>query len=546
VKTSERRLLFGALAVIDGYVLFRDADATPYDDAYFFKRFARHFLEHGTFSWNVSEGPVHGLTSQLYQIVATGLTALAPNHTVIAGKIFLALGLLAGAWTFARLALRTTARADLVVPLTLLVFGCPLLLFTMHTGMETALVPLVLVLCFGAVLDSPTRDRTAYTAAGLTVVAYLCRPDIAAMPLLTFLVAHSSHRRHVLLYVGSFAALLGTLLLSFRLYYGTALPLPFYVKTFGLAPYDQAFRALAVRDKLVHLATFSAFAAPLLSFARPRRDARIIGLLLASAAFVGYHALATEEIMGYRARFYAPALVPLGLAAVLGAPRSLGAPRARFTVGLFVWALSVLTLYHFGFVSSAASTWLERIPGSAYLAYGALVGWLAYSGGGESSQRALLGPLALAVLGTFAALPPRRSAILDDTSFLRKSSYEVTTTRGLFDLERCLPKLRTLYHSEIGIPGLVFEDAKIVDLAGLMSRRIAFEHPRFDDYCLRERPEAVFLPHRSYAVKNREILASRCLEGYTEVVRQSSSPLYIRSDLSADFKSCALEIGAWQ
>ncbi|HEX6766302.1 MAG TPA: hypothetical protein VF103_12510, partial [Polyangiaceae bacterium] len=300
MKTRERWLLLGALAVNDAYVLFRDADATPYDDAYFFKRFARHFLEHGTFSWNVSEGPVQGLTSELLQIVATGLTALAPNHTVVATKLLLALGLLAGAWAFARLALRATARADLVIPLTLLVFGCPLLLFTMHTGMETALVPLVLVLCFRAVLEPKARDRDAFVAAGLTALAYLCRPDVASMPLLAFVVAHSRHRRHVLLYVASLAALLGALLLSFRLYYGTALPLPFYVKTFGFAPQDEAFRALAASDKLVHFATFSAFAAPLLLFARPRGDARSLGLLLASAAFVGYHALATEEIMGYR------------------------------------------------------------------------------------------------------------------------------------------------------------------------------------------------------------------------------------------------------
>src|SRR5688572_32568291 len=46
---------------------------------------------------------------------------------------------------------------------------------------------------------------------------------------------------------------------------------------------------------------------PLIFMSRPRRDVRALALLVASVSFVLYHGLMTTEIMGYRARFYAPA-----------------------------------------------------------------------------------------------------------------------------------------------------------------------------------------------------------------------------------------------
>ncbi|HVR18457.1 MAG TPA: hypothetical protein VMS65_02130, partial [Polyangiaceae bacterium] len=108
------------------------------------------------------------------------------------------------------------------------------------------------------------------------------------------------------------------------------------------------------------------------------------------------------------------------------------------------------------------------------------------------------------------------------------------------------PNVSTLYHSEIGVPGLVLPHARIVDLAGLMSRSIALDRPRFDAYCSRDRPEVVFLPHRNYAEQNREIAASACLRGYTRVIGRSSSPLYVRNDLAAAFDGCARDVARFR
>lgn len=65
----------------------------PYDDADFLKHFALNFLRDGVFAWNVSDGPVHGNTSQLRQLVVTVITAIDPPHTVALTRIVLALAL---------------------------------------------------------------------------------------------------------------------------------------------------------------------------------------------------------------------------------------------------------------------------------------------------------------------------------------------------------------------------------------------------------------------------------------------------------------------
>jgi hypothetical protein len=527
-------------------VLVRDLDRTPYDDAYFFLRFARNFLQHAGFAWNPGDGPVHGLTSQLFQLVAVALAALAPDHAIVAAKIVLAACLGSTAWFLVRLCERLSGRYDIALVVTLLSVGCPLALWTMHSGMETGIAFLVVTLALRAVVAPPPGSAHAPKAALVTVFAYVCRPDLALLPAVAFVVETLGDRRRVALYAVSLGALLGALLLAFHAYYGTALPLPFYAKTRGFAGDDAALRELGAHDKLVHLVTFAAFAGPLFALTRPLADRRALALVAASAVFVAYHAFVTNEIMGYRARFYAPALIPLALAAALGARRALDATRARRVLWLLAGTLAFVAAHRFGLLATAHAASLERIAWPAFAVSLVLAGWLALSEetGGRGGARAEFA-LALYLLGLLAALPPRAGRLLDDRAFVERSSAEVTTTRGIFDVERCLPKDATVYHSEVGVPGIVLPGARIVDLAGLMSREIALGRPTFDALCGRERPQAIFLPHRNYVERNREVLASDCIAFYTRVVQRSSSPLYVRKDLARNFLGCARDVGRY-
>ncbi len=69
---------------------------TTFDDAYMVVRYAKHFLAGGGFSWNVADGPSHGITSPAYLLLVTlalGITH-AGDAEVLTGLSFAA-GMLA-------------------------------------------------------------------------------------------------------------------------------------------------------------------------------------------------------------------------------------------------------------------------------------------------------------------------------------------------------------------------------------------------------------------------------------------------------------------
>ncbi|HEU4535378.1 MAG TPA: hypothetical protein VFS00_14720, partial [Polyangiaceae bacterium] len=98
-----------------------------------------------------------------------------------------------------------------------------------------------------------------------------------------------------------------------------------------------------------------------------------------------------------------------------------------------------------------------------------------------------------------------------------------------------------IYHSEIGLPGMIFPDADIIDFAGLMHADVARGGFDVEGRCAKDRPEAIFLPHPGYVALRRRVEASECLRGYQRVVRKASCPLYVRSDLADAFRRCARE-----
>lgn len=485
-----------AFAGVVSWVLARDLAVTPYDDAYFFARFAHNFLRHGVFAWNVADGPVQGITSQLFQLVATVLVWGFPGHFVIACKALLALCLCGTVWLLARTSAQLAQSNAAGGVIALLALGTPPVLATMCSCMETALA--LLLVTWSLTWVSSPEQRPASVALR-TVLVYACRPDAALIPALAYGVTQLRDRARLLRFVAVLAVVLGACLAVLRAYYGTALPLPFYLKSFMWTPYGDELARQALHSKLEHLVTFAALAWPLfvLALRGARSGSPALALLLAAALFVAYHALTNNEIMGYRARFYLPALIPLALAAASAWPEL----RAR-------WSLRVL--------APVALAWVGLI------AIGHRVGLVDPEKEASPSR-----PL------------PTSFAELSDDAFVARSIGEVRSLRGLAEVARCLPDVAQVYHSEIGALGLVLPDARIVDLAGLMSKHIAFDHPAFDSYCLSDRPEVLFLPHRNYAALNHEIARGACIGQYTRVVERSSSPLYIRSDLAERFLRCA-------
>ncbi len=493
----------------------------PYDDAFFFKRFALNFLDRGAFAWNVADGPVHGNTSQLFQLAVTGLSIIDRERVITLSRILLAGGLLSGAAALWRRAESDEARLPIA-----LAFASPVALAAALSGMETGLV-----LGLEGLLLSALRRGPAPSAA-LAVLLYLARPDTALLSLGALALAPWPLRRRAGALVAA-AAGIGAALIALKGYYGTALPLSFYVKSGLSGLYDDSYflaRSAAARRR--HFLYFLVSAAPLAAIAAAGRRWR---LLAPAALFVGYHLLFTVDVMGLHGRFFAPALPPLAAAAAdgIGDWRRLG----WRTPALLSAALAAAV---------AAGVWAGLLPGDAGWSIGR-VHPAVYAGAVLAAAALLLRapvapiPRAAAIWGAVAgalllagARPARQ--VPGDEALAEALAAEVSSWRGLEQLARCLGGRVHLYHSEIGVPGQRLPEARITDLGGLMSPELTLGGADFETICRRDRPEAIFLPHRNYRVLNAQIRAGSCISGYRRVTGRGSSPLFIRADKIAQFR----------
>ncbi len=498
----------------------------PYDDAYFFKRFALNALEHGSLSWNASDGPVYGITSQLFLAISVALTALARDHTLLVTRLFLAASLV-GAFAFSYAASRKLDRGFAAA----LAFCSPVVLFTITSGMETAFALLLVSLGLWLVHGPDAAERHWLWAPLVTLALWLTRPD--ALPLLLIpLLLQRRRLREALVLAGAAAAFL----VAFRLYYGTALPLPFYAKQLYLSGYDPEFIASSAGVQRLHGGLFAFMALPLAGVALLRRDRENIGLLAAALLFTLYHALTTIDVMGMHARFYAPALPVLAL----GAARAAELPRSRrarvfaaLSCALVLGALAVA-----GFLPGPAADALERVALPYYVLSGSGYLLLALDVAPIAAEL-VVGAAALAVA---AAHGLSARELPSDEDFLRRHQARVTVFGGLETLRACFGDGIDVYHSEVGVPGLRLRHGRVFDLAGLFDRRWSFREQSFEDLCQHDAPDAIFLPHRNYAALNRTIVGSRCLHGYTRVMADSSSPLYVRNDRVPGYERCTSEL----
>ena len=306
----------------------------------------------------------------------------------------------------------------------------------------------------------------------------------------------------------------------FKLYYGTALPLPFYAKQLLISPYDAHFIQVSNEVQKLRFGIFLIVALPLALFGALRLDRENVTLLGSALLFELYHLLTTIEVMGMQGRFYAPALPLLVIAAARAGEVS---PRPRAVLALLSTYFACFALLAVGGRLPLESGWrLEHVPLPHYFATatGALVLFLA-----PLMRRFQAAGSAVVLAVTAVAIPfahglkPRAPA--SDLEYIDRHIGHVTVYRGIGVLRDCFGDAIEVYHSEVGVPGLVFQRGRVVDLAGLMS------------------PEAIFLPHKNYRELNAEIQHGRCVQSYRRVVEESSSPLYVREDLHARYLECA-------
>jgi hypothetical protein len=510
-----------------------------WEDGYFFLRYARNTWVHGVMAWNAADGPVHGMTSQLHQLLVIALWPLAPHHLVAASKLVAAASLVGAAVELAR---SGVARDAVAVPLVAL--AMPLVLRHVTTGLETCEVLLWLALWLGrhGRFADGERGASVVGMAALVVGTYLLRPDATLIPMvaLAACLREPKTRRRAAAAMALALVGIGAAVAAFKAYYGTALPLSFFVKSYALTTAPPEFLAIFWREKIKNAIQLALFAAPFAAVALVGRGRRAGVLLGAAGAFVAYHLLCTVEVMGHHSRFYLPALVPIVGAATASwssfVARAGRRPRttiavvaiwvAAFAVGKVVDARSGVFIY---------IPFVEELPWVAAVAL-AIGGAVARPRAVAAGAMALLVVAGVASLG--AALRSGLPALEDDETILLRQIAPRATFRGLVPLTRIAP--RNVYHTDMGAPGVLLPDAKVTDLDGILNEELTIGRLPFDAMCLRDRPDAIFFPNFAYPRLREEIARSRCFSDYVAV---EGTQLHIRRDRLDDYRRAVASSG---
>lgn len=501
-----------------------------WEDGYFTARFAHNFWHHRGFAWNASDGPVYGMTSQTLQLLGAALYAVDARHVVILLKAALCGSALASLLAIGRLLQRQDTFPLGLIPAAV-GLSAPLLLELLASGLETAIALYALVIAIGATLEF-TQGRTGPVLVALThLLVYWTRPDAIVIPLALLVLLGWDKPRVLtaLALVGGGLAISGGV---FYLYYGTALPLPFYIKTHGFSVQTQARLANFAPEKTKNALQAAFFTLPFVYVAAHHRTRRPLALLAAGFSLAGYHYFATVETMGHHSRFYLPALVPIWIAAALAYPAYLRKRRITVTYALSLGY--VLVFYWLAKVDAARRIDIMLDP-ARYYPYLAGCAVMLFAPNALPWVPALL----LAVVFAVAAIrdyPLGSPRLEDDETILLRQIAPRRVFRGLARLRERVP-VRALFHTDMGAPGLLFPDARVVDLDGLLNEAITLHGARFETLCRDDRPEAIFVPNEDYAELRRQVLESECFRNYRPVDDNPSSQLRVREDMRERYLS---------
>ena len=560
-----------------GLYLLSGLHMEGWDDSYFFKRIGINLLEHGSVAWNLEDGPVYGNTSQGFQVLSLLPLAISPTYYISLVKLMSALAMVL-LWLIYMHMARTLPAPErpLAYLVAFLAAAAPYGLLLVHSGMETCTALAVLganLLAIRHRYASPpqAQDTAAPSDAPVgttvpvvlsTVAVYLIRPDAALISMVTLTVypwlATGKPPWRLWLYTGlGLALVLGAM----YLYFGTPFPLSFYLKSHALTTYSEYF--VNLKGNLIikrrNLIGVLLMAAPLIFIAlhnlmsdrmRPWRRPFTSALLVAATAFFAYHYVSTLEIMSYYGRFYVPGLVPIALAAVHGAPSIRTHGRWWLSAAfLILYAGVILYLYQHRMIYDEKEQIISRIHDQVYMGYVAAAALVLLSATTAALWRRpwthtplVIATVAAAGIGALQGLPAVQTELRDDEALLSTNINRYTTVRGIRAVRACIPQPFHMYHTEIGIPGIVFQESTVTDMAGLMDKDIARRGMDFDARCLADRPEVLYLPHRNYKALRDQIMRSTCIRDYRVAVKNSSSPLYIRRDLADEFFGCAQRV----
>jgi len=505
----------GCCAVIALAVLSRFGGADIWDDAYMSARYADNVLSAGKIAWNPGGEPTYGLTSPLTLLVHVPIRFLARSNpalsvvlqSLLCGTVFVVL-LAVLVWRHVESG-PLGRRFVLAFVFFALAISIPHMQHHFSSGMDTMFA---LAYLTAYILLAKGQERTPSVGRALGVglwggLAYFARPDLmlysAAVPIAMLLLGPgATRRRHALLIGGVSLLTLGAQMGLARLYFGSALPLPFYAKTlniycgylrqfYGPVPLREFASFVAVYGFLIVVAGAGLFER--LRTLRQAPPAVDCGLAAATALFIAYYLGFAVQIMGFASRFYYPTVPALIFLAAQGAAAlvraaapSVGAGVRQVPRALF-WFASLLVLYALMPEGRAA---LQKLQ--------------------EARKQGKFG---------------RFSVQANYTDFYRGYWF------GL-DRFSALPDDLVLATTEVGLPAVMSPRRPIICLSGLNERAFAQKEFAADRLFREYRPDLVYMPHCSFKTIADAIGANAYFRGHYELF--SAEQLSAASSLNVE------------
>ena len=458
-----------------------------FDDAYMFLRYAKHWLSGMGFSWNPDEGPVYGITSVSHLLLVTavrGLTDLPDTFVLIS------ISLLAGLASVACLTIMgfTFFKQLGRYYLPLLVIPSMVLgeAFVYHskTGMETTLALLFNSVLAAMVFLLAEKRLTKYLILSLIAAyaSFITRPDSGLycllFPPLLLITDDKRNWKLSLRYVVGFVALLCIDLLFKKAMFGDFLPLPYFSKSSGFyLGYIGTEQWSPVKATLIFLRQSLPYILVIVFCASRMVTSRLIAILLPVFLSFSYYAT-VNQIMGYQARYYYPALPFLILAAFIAAnsyaEKHSVAPHSQFRLSIIrpIIALSLIIIL--------TSPVIEKISVKVW------------------QNKIIEKPKHFKVERKYTTAAAQKLPSI--------GWYD--SMRGIDSLLSHLPSDVILACSEHGYIGSQHPEKTIIDMVGLHDKHIA-RYGFSVDYLFERKPDIIWLPHKDYTYIRKEIIDNK-------------------------------------
>lgn len=326
--------------------LFLQTPPTVWDDALMFARYAHNLSTTGIWTWNMGEAPVFGMTELAYgwmvYVVWRINGWLSPVQLVqytstlfgVLWIIIVAIGLSGISIALWRKQKQVSRFLLLMALITISLSAHTNLLhhFTSGMGTTTVLVYVTLYI-IGMMIYIHQSIRSLMVFMGIFGgLGFVVRPDVmlftVCVSIALWLFATKTYTRRQAVLFGSITAItfITTLIIA-RLYFGVALPLPFFAKSGGIDDGYLANQYVAVAIDQLGTYLYSNRYLILLIMAGgvihpkafiKRMSALERGLIAGMFGYIGYYALFVTQIMPEYQRFYYPTLPILIWLAYLG------------------------------------------------------------------------------------------------------------------------------------------------------------------------------------------------------------------------------------